>query len=305
MLPPAGRDRIDGNGEDGGLMQRYIPYGYRICDGQLCVNSAEAGAVVEVFRFYLAGRSYKSIAEGLNQSKHPPYGENGWNKHHVKRILENRRYLGADGCPAIIAAEQFTAARAIHDEMAIPNAPLGVPPDALWKRLQCGECGGRLVRNIYPRLAKGSVHLWCEGCGFKTVASLAELHSAVLALMNRLADDVRLHSCGQYGQTPTTLRLANAIARGIAHPVDSEEAARLILEGVSARYAGIAEPPRLPPQLQYGAYGNENHLSGLDWSLFREVVSHISLGHTGLGLTTLSGYSIFLEGEIETKCKAL
>lgn len=282
------------------MKNRYIPYGYRIRDGCLNVRPAEAETVKEVFRLYCDGYSYKVIAAILNASEYPPHGSSGWNKHHVKRILENGKYTGESGYPAILTKEKFDAARAVHDEKTISTALQGVPSDILWKRLRCGECGGRLLRIGSPAAAKGIIQLRCENreCGYGTNIAQADLNKAILSLMNRLIADVRKHPCGQYEQTPEALRLANEISRGIVRPDDPDETTRVILEGIAARYGGILEPPRLPPQVQYG---DENRLCEMDWNLFREAVSHISLAHNGTGLTTLCGYEIFMEGEDETE----
>ncbi len=282
------------------MKNRYIPYGYRIRDGEHCIHEAEAETVKEVFRLYSTGQSYTAIAEILRISGYPPYGANGWNKHHVKRMLENGKYIGECGYPVILSKEEFDAARAAHDEKAVSNAPQGLPSDVLWDRLRCGECGGRLLRNGSPAPSKGISQLRCESreCGYGIDIALDELHGAVLSLTNRLIDNVRKHPCGQYAQTPEALRLANEISRGIARPDDPDETARLILEGAAARYGGITEPPRLPLPIQYG---DKNRLSEMDWNLFREAVSHISLARVGIGLTTISGCKIYMEREDEAE----
>lgn len=281
---------------------RYIPYGYRIRNGKLSVHSAEAETVKAVFRLYRDGQSYKAIAEIMNDSDYPPHGENGWNKHHIKRMLENGKYIGESDYPAILTKAEFHTARDVYAAKGIQNAPTGKPADVLWERLACGGCGSRLLRNGSPASAKGLIQLRCEnsGCGHAMDIPQATLHSAVLDLMNRLIADVREHPCGRYEKTLEALRMANEISRGIARPDEPGETAKMILQGITERYGGIKEPPRLPPEIQYG---NESRLFELDWELFKGAVSHISLAREGMGLTTIIGYEIFMEREGKTECK--
>ncbi len=88
-------------------MKRQIPYGYQIQNGDCVIHEKEAQAVREIFDVYLIGWSYKRIAEKMNNSAYPLYKESGWNKNHVKRILENARYTGMPPYTAIVPETQF------------------------------------------------------------------------------------------------------------------------------------------------------------------------------------------------------
>ena len=68
---------------------RYLPFGYHIQNGVLCIHNAEAAVVRQTFLDYQSGQSYRLIAEKLTAKKNP-YLENrtDWNKHMVKRMLE-------------------------------------------------------------------------------------------------------------------------------------------------------------------------------------------------------------------------
>lgn len=272
---------------------RYIPYGYGIRDGRLCINAFEAQAVQETFRLYSGGHSYKDIADRMNNSSHPPYGANGWNKHHVKRMLDNGKYAGEAGYPAILSKEAYDAARAAVEIRTFSRTSRGASEDVLWERLRCGACGSRMLRIGTPVSVGGIAHLRCDnaGCALRVGIPKDELDNIILTLMNRLIFDTRKQPCGRHEHTPDALRLANEINRGIARPDDPDETVKLIMEGIGARYGGIQEPPRLPPQLQYG---DENRLFEPNWELFKGAVSHISLTREGMGLTTISGYDIFI-----------
>lgn len=284
------------------MKKRYIPYGYKIRDGKLCVNDIEAEAVKEVFRLYSNGRSYEMVAAIMDDSEYPPHGKSGWNKHHIKRMLENKKYIGENGFIAILTNEEFRAARRAYDAKGIQNDPTGSPEDVLWERLTCGECGDRLLRNGSPAAAKGIIQLRCENreCGYGVNIPMTELLNNVLRMINYLIADTRKCPCGRYEQTPESMRLANGISSGIARSDDPGKTVRLILQGAAVRYGGIHEPPRLPLKIQYG---DENRLSEMDWNLFGEAVSYISLAYMGTGLKTISGYEIFMESEVDKECQ--
>lgn len=93
------------------LKNRNIPFGYCITNGEYAVNDAEAEAIRQIFAQYIGGDSLKTIAAQITV----PYNTNKpvWNKNMVSRVLENRRYLGENGYPAIISQENFDTANQI------------------------------------------------------------------------------------------------------------------------------------------------------------------------------------------------
>ena len=77
------------------MAKRKMLYGYLIRNGELTVKADEAITVKRIFNDYLEGLSYQAIAEMLNEEKIPYSLEVAdWNKHKVKRLLENSRYTG-------------------------------------------------------------------------------------------------------------------------------------------------------------------------------------------------------------------
>lgn len=73
--------------------QRKTPFGYQIQNGRITCHPEEAESVRYIFSHYLLGSSYNQIADemaqqGVRYHQHTAQ----WNKHMVKRILENERY---------------------------------------------------------------------------------------------------------------------------------------------------------------------------------------------------------------------
>ena len=83
------------------MINRKILYGYRIRNGILEIVPEEQQTVKRIFTLYNAGASYQGISDALNQGN-IPYSQEVplWNKHKVKRLLENPRYTGQDDYPA-------------------------------------------------------------------------------------------------------------------------------------------------------------------------------------------------------------
>ena len=77
------------------MANRYIPFGYEIRDGVICIVERETEVVQSVYALYIQGMSLLAIAERLNMLP-ITYASDGraWDKHMVKRILENPKYKG-------------------------------------------------------------------------------------------------------------------------------------------------------------------------------------------------------------------
>ena len=75
------------------MINRKVLYGYQIQNGTLEIVPEEQRAVSMVFTLYNAGASYQAISDALNRQGIPYCREVPlWNKHKVKRLLENPRY---------------------------------------------------------------------------------------------------------------------------------------------------------------------------------------------------------------------
>ena len=88
---------------------RTVPFGYCIHDGKVAVEEAEAAKLKKAFENYIGGMSYRQTAESAGL---------GFTHARMKRMMQDRRYLGDETFPAIIApalleaAEQERQARA-------------------------------------------------------------------------------------------------------------------------------------------------------------------------------------------------
>lgn len=67
---------------------RKLPFGYQMRFGDVIPHPDEAEAVQKIYQNYLAGASFRQIAEGLQAQGIPYDGAKPWNKNMVARILE-------------------------------------------------------------------------------------------------------------------------------------------------------------------------------------------------------------------------
>ena len=96
---------------------RKQPFGYKMEFGEIVPQPQEAETIRSIYLQYLAGASFKQLAEQL-QAEDVPYDEDkSWNKNMVARILEDDRYIGEKYFPALIPTEQFHAAQERRKEM--------------------------------------------------------------------------------------------------------------------------------------------------------------------------------------------
>ena len=125
---------------------RKQPFGYKMELGEIVPQPQEAETVRSIYLQYLAGASFKQLAEQL-QTEDVPYDvDKPWNKNMVARVLEDERYIGERNFPALIPTEQFHAAQERRKEMrpAYKQTPAqkelrklcgGIVPDSVARRV--------------------------------------------------------------------------------------------------------------------------------------------------------------------------
>lgn len=245
------------------MINRKILYGYQIQNGELTICTREAAVAGRITMLYLAGASYQKIADTLNTDCIPFSADAPlWNKHKVKRLLENPRYTGVDGYPAIITEETFRAVQVQIQSKTAACVPMSPRPALrLKEHLRCERCGGKLHRTAGANRRTDTLYLKCDGCSEQVTITDADL----LAETNRQLAEHDAPS-GSYTPSSEAVRLANAINRSLERPDAPEDVVSLILQGVSARYDCCP------------ADQNESHRPvEADWKGFDRAVSHITI----------------------------
>ena len=127
---------------------RKQPFGYKMEFGEIVPQPQEAETVRSIYLQYLAGASFKQLAEQL-QTEDAPYDvDKPWNKNMVARILEDDRYIGRKNFPALIEAEQFRAAQERRKEMRPEYKQ--TPAQKELRRL----CGGTVPDSVARKVLK-------------------------------------------------------------------------------------------------------------------------------------------------------
>lgn len=137
------------------MKNRKQPFGYKMEQGEIVPQPREAEAVQSIYLQYLAGASFKQLAEQL-QTEDVPYDEDRpWNKNMVARILEDDRYTGGKQFPELVAAERFYAAQERRKAMRPEYRQTSAQKEL---RKLCGEvppCSvERMILNLLNRLIR-------------------------------------------------------------------------------------------------------------------------------------------------------
>lgn len=217
------------------MSKRKLLYGYQIQNGELTVVKAEASVVARVASLYLEGLSYQKLADLLNQ-EHIPFSKEVpvWDKHKVKRLLENPRYTGQNGYPGILDTETFQCVQSRIQEKTAKQTPKAERQILkLADRLHCASCGSTLYRMGGKNHRKDTLYLKCAHCGITITIQDEILLEEVIHQMEEWDRPEQT----SYQPSGEVIRLTNAINRGLEHPDDPQEVISLILQGVAARYA--------------------------------------------------------------------
>lgn len=246
------------------MTNRKNLYGYQIKNGELTILPDEAAVVAQIAALYIAGASYQGIADSLNQNS-VIFGPEAplWNKHKVKRLLENPRYTGTDGYPAILDEDTFQAVQAQIRSKTEGYTFKGKRPALTLKEYLRCPCGGALRRIGGTTRRMDTLYLKCQICGAQTTISDDNL----LAQISRQMAEHNRHAQKPYSPSSEVVRLTNAINRGLEHPSAPEDVVSLILQGVSARYDCCPAP--IEQEL--------NRPAEVDFKHFGQAVSHITI----------------------------
>jgi hypothetical protein len=236
--------------------QRKIPFGYAMENGEIQCSPTESEAVRVIYRRYLSGAAYGKIADEMaRQGIHYHQHTAEWNKHMVKRILENERYLGEKGYPAIIDRVTYMNAQLLRGIKTdyIP-CPHYIQP--IREKAVCGVCGANMLRDTK---ANGKVRWYCENgdCGNRLYITDEALRDALAERLIALASTPSLLDWPvprNSGDQPLeVVRIENEITRELNKAEPSADYTRmLILACAAEKYAGLYDrtPHRRIQRLQ-------------------------------------------------------
>ena len=169
------------------MKNRRFPYGYEMRDGEIVICQTEADIVQTIFRDYVDGKGLKDIAEKLTALKveYLP-GESNWNKSRIKRMIEDKRYLGDSTYPQILQESILKEANTIKsDRCTTDNCVVHSENKEVIDTVRCAECGDRLVHKT-DNSRKNTESWYCKNKDCKTVVrkTVAVLEDEITELLN-------------------------------------------------------------------------------------------------------------------------
>lgn len=243
---------------------RTYPFGYELKNGIVTVQKQEASAVKRIYAAYAHGGSLETIARKMATSDTPYSAENGvWNKHKIRRILENACYTGNGEYPAILDSATFQQVRALYEQRTQAwQSPAANPERYVWKRFVCGVCGSRVTR-IGGRGSKNAI-LVCANCGMRVEYETEALREMLLERAKECLPNMQQP---ESEPGPTLLRLNNEINRQLEKPTDPAFVRDLILQAATERYAALPKRPESEPEM--------------NWSRLKEIAEQIVISSDG------------------------
>ena len=275
------------------MKKRNILFGYQYRDGVIVTHPQEVTVLKHIFSEYQSGMSLLEIASRLNKEniEYQP-GVTRWNKSRIMRLIEDERYTGKGGFPAIIDMETH---HAMVEMKAKKNTQHGTDRSAEIFHIDapviCPECGGEMVRRHDSRFKKCQQRWICSNAGCSTVTHKADsdlLHD-ITVLLNRVIVNPELVQIPVVNESMSvqTLKAENEIARALdSLDYDKDTIRQKMLECVSLKYADIDSAPYTAHRLK-ATLANAEPLSAFSLPLFKRTVQSICLDKNGTVAITL------------------
>lgn len=266
------------------MKNRRFPYGYEMQNGVIVIHLKEANIVKQIFKQYLNGENLKNIAERLteNQIEFLP-GEYNWNKSRIKRMIEDKRYIGDDNYSAIIDKDTFQRANVEkNNRIRNINPVITSEKKLLTNKVICSNCGRRLFHNTDSRL-KNSEKWFCknEDCKFSINMTVAELEYEITEILNLLTSQPKLV---EYEESDITaepsleiIRMENEIERQLESiGFNKNEIQNMILQCAAKKYDAYKDVRHITDRLK-ADFEKSSPLSAFTAELFDRTVSAITI----------------------------
>ena len=263
-------------------MNRHIPFGYAVVNGEMTADENESNMVKEIFNMYLNGSSYQRIAEYMESSGVKYHQDSDkWNKNMVKRVLENTKYIGNNGYPIIVETDTFKCATVI---IAGKGGKQGKPKrlDSAKEKIYCSVCGASFYRRDKGKSSKPK---WmCRKCdSVRIVDDVLEM--AITEKLNIIIANP-MQICATPIITEPTVevkRLTNEVNRAFDQKeTDRKQIKNLLFELADERYKQCddGDSERQTDFLRK-LLSKQNQIKEFNSGLFEKTVRCLYIGKTG------------------------
>lgn len=270
------------------MKKRNILFGYQYRDGVITTHPQEVAVLKRIFSEYQNGMSLLAIANQLNTEKieYQP-GITGWNKSRIMRLIEDTRYTGKSGFPAIIDEETYHALCQIKTER---NTQASTDRSAEIFHIDvpviCPVCGHAMSRKHNSRSKKCKQRWVCSKANCHTVIHKPDdilLDDITVLLNTAIVNPELVQVSAEPKHKPSMLvrKTENEIARTLdTLDYDKDALRQKMLECVSLKYADIDSDSYTAHRLK-AALADAEPLSTFSLPLFKRVVKEISLEKDG------------------------
>ena len=274
---------------------RAIPFGYRYDNGKIVIDKTTSDVVKEIFSLYVKGKSLLDISSLLN-NMHIEYrhGVIGWNKARIKRIIEDKRYLGDKDFPVIVSEDVASKANYLKTKK---NTQSNIDKDNLIYRLDAPiycPCCSTVMKRIYEPRNKIPERWRCENPECHHVIPIAdtELLSEIHQILNSMILNPTTieHSVSENRISMETTRTENEIN----HLLDRRSASKDIIkaklyEAIAYKYADLSTEKYESQRLR-DVFRNHNPFTKFPLELFNHTVVAISFdNHDNVVLSLTNG----------------
>ena len=261
------------------IKNRNIIYGYKFENGRIVIDDAEAEIVNQVFKEYVNGLSLLKISNLLIQ-KGIEYLPNQvkWSKNKIRRIIENKKYLGDDMYPRIVNTDIFNQANNIKDDRdTTKNTDHSNYIYKLKIPVLCSECDGQMKRR--RQADKEITEKWtCSECGHSVSILDIELIRKITNTLNYLILNPSLiKSDSLSDKSIKTIKLENEINRMLEiADVDKNILQQKIFELAGLKYADLDSLSYITEQIK-SEFESSDYLKDISLPLLMKTVKAIYL----------------------------
>jgi len=275
------------------MKKRNVPFGYQYQNGVITTHPQEVAVLNRIFSEYQKGMSLLEIASRLNDENiEYQTGVTGWNKSRIMRLIEDVRYTGKDGFPAIIDEDTHQTMMEIKAQKNTQHSTdrnheifhIDVP-------VICPTCGHEMIRRHDSRFKKCQQRWICSNADCRTAIHKADsdLLDDITVLLNRVIVNPELVQISAKAESTSvqTLKAENEIARTLdTLDYDKNTLRKKMLECASLRYADIDSAPYIAHRLK-AVFANAELLSTFSLPLFKRTVQAVHLEKDGTTAITL------------------